>query len=194
MGLESHPKCVQLQVSRLLTLGLSLLATTLHGCGRQDVGAAVAGDLVESFYGLRDGTEPRVLDIKADGVFYRVTMHRAGESPRLDTVFVTRDGKYLADHPTPIAEEQARLRYDKRFADCLLNAGVRIYVQGNASFSQQAVAQAGSFGSALAIDCTISPDNCHKLGVRDLPTVAQGGELFSGIQSRTWLETRTGCK
>ncbi len=180
------------------TLTAVMLAAQLlsyaTGCRRADASAIAVQELVESWYPLAEGREVRVLDVKADGSLYRVTFHRAGPQPQLETIFVTRDGRYLVEALRPVQQESARLRDERRFAECLRDAGLRIYTQAAAPFSQQAVAQAGHFGDLVAIDCSSAAENCHKLGVTELPSITHGGEVFSGVKPRAWLESRTGCK
>lgn len=149
---------------------------------------------VEELFGLAADAPVTVLDVTERSGLLRVLIQIGGDKPRTQVIWASRDGRYLADGLVDVDARREQLLADKRFAACLLDKGVRVFVDPDDGASAAQLAQLGAFARRLAIDCTVGPRNCEQLGVKELPTFAVGEERTPGLRTRSWVESRTGCK
>jgi hypothetical protein len=149
--------------------------------------------LVEELYGLVERTQ--VVSIIDEQHVYRVSFKLASGNDKVQTVLVTRDGRFLSEGFIDVAARHEELARDKRFSDCLASKNVRVFVTSRDPASLDQLRELGALAAKVMIDCSNEPGDCKKLGIQSFPAVAVGdAPPESGKKPRAWFETKTGCK
>lgn len=155
--------------------------------------SGIAG-VIEEVYGLISGKTIDVIEVRNDPHLWRVVFRTRGSEAREQVVYVTRDGRYLIESIIDLPRRRDQLINDKRFATCLKSRGVHLFVDPKMPETRKQLEALGSFSKSLVINCAVAPENCKKLGVTSLPSVAMGSRMTPGFQTRAWVETLSGCK
>ncbi|GMV39191.1 MAG: hypothetical protein AMXMBFR64_09070 [Myxococcales bacterium] len=149
---------------------------------------------VEELFTLAADAPVTVLDVTERSGLLRLLIQIGTDEPRTQVVWASRDGQYVADGLVEVEARREQLLADRRFATCLLEQGVRVFVNPSDGASAAQLTQLGAFARRLAVDCTVGPGNCDALGIKELPTFAVGDSRSPGLRTRGWIESRTGCK
>lgn len=150
---------------------------------------------IEDYFGLATGTPHRVLRIENRSNLYLVTLLPDSVGARPLDVFVTLDGRYVFEQQFELAKRRESLQADKRFAQCLLDKGVRLYVDPAAAETKEQYAQLGFFAHTLSIDCGDKQAALCSPHVADkLPALMMGKKIAPGVHPRAWVEAFAGCK
>ena len=160
-----------------------------------DISSKKAGETIKELYSLISDKDIHIVKVLEVGYYYRVTFETISNGKTVQkTVFLTRDGQYLTEEVTEINEKYNELTNQKRFANCLLDKGVRVLVHPENAESQKMIIPLGRFADKIIINCATSMENCANLGAQSLPAVLYKEKVYNGLKSREWLETLTGCK
>jgi hypothetical protein len=150
--------------------------------------------VVRHYYGLQLDGEVEVVESRRDGPWVKVAVKPAKGEGGTRIVYVTPDGHHLVESPIDLRRAIQKLEDDRRFAQCLVDKGVKVFVLRGHEASGKLIAELGAFGHRVALDCSVAPDNCMKLGIANYPTLQKGEERIAEAKPRAWLETWSGCK
>ena len=174
--------------------------TSLAGCHglRADTATGIsrdqAGAIALELTSLDDA--PKVIEVVREPHYFRVMLAQNNEASdeRYHEVRVSLDGAYLFGSIMNVEKERLKMKSDKRFVRCLLDKGVSIFTMPGSPGTIRQAEELGLYSFELAISCQENPENCTKLGVTSFPTIRIDGQLESGFHTKSWFETRTGCK
>ncbi len=143
----------------------------------------------------RQEQKTSIVSAKRTPAAFEVT-YRTGATPPVErTVYVSLDGAWIASGLVDLRHRLIVLRDDLRYADCMERQGVKIYVAPKEDASQKQLAELGSYGERVVIDCGDERRAlCEANGVRSFPTFVwrEGSEI--GLRSRSDIGLATGCK
>mgnify|MGYP007046916089 CR=1 FL=1 len=135
------------------------------------------------------------LGVRRNGEVLSVAVATPGRAPIVDQVLTTKDGRVLLEDALDIDLEIASLGADRRFAGCLINAGVRLFIDSSKKIDQQQRAMIGRFSNTVVTDChAAGKDACVRQKIDKTPTWLLGTTRIEGPQTRPWLEAATACK
>lgn len=150
---------------------------------------------VAEVYGLLTDTTVDVLSAEDLGHTWKVIFRLRGREGTPDqTSYITKDGRWVTDQLLELTEYTDRLRREKRFAECLADKGLRVYVAPGDPTSQKIIDAIGSYAHRVAVDCRANPTSCQNLGIELLPTMQLGEVKEPGAKDRAFIENLSGCK
>ena len=126
--------------------------------------------------------EPRVLNVVQEPHYYRVLIAKNNKSDESQhELFVSLDGMYLFGNAIIVEEERQKMNNDKRFAQCLLDAGVSIYVKAGEPGALRQAEELGLYSFTLSISCDANPANCLEQGINLFPTIRIKNQISADI-------------
>lgn len=154
---------------------------------------------LQGLFELVSGAPARVVSAGDDSGMWRfefaIGEANGDRKPHRVVVFASPDGrKFFEGSGKHLDLELDRLRSDKRFAECLLDKGVRVFGDRRGQKTIDQLKAIGSFAGRVYIDCAGDPKACAAQGATELPMVKMGAEALNGFKDRASLERATGCK
>lgn len=162
--------------------------------GQSDVPSYEAAQKVRDLYALLADGAVNVAGTVEDTHYYRVDLTVASKEPQTKTVYVTKDGRYLAEQLTDIDFQRGEFQKARAFAECLKDKDVRIFVQSQNKDSLSQLEVVGRFAAAVAVDCSAAPENCQEQQITEFPSIRHKEKVHVGAKNRAWFESLTGCK
>ena len=160
----------------------------------EDLGPDRAAALVDELYSLISPDPVNIINIIPQGTFYRVSFEVLASKRVEQSVFVSRDGKYLSESITDISVKTKMLQSEKSLLECLSKKGVRVFLKGNDQNNIAQITALGRFHSLITIDCGVAPGICSRHQVTSFPTILDGDALVEGPKPLAWFEALTLCK
>lgn len=175
--------------------GANSAASNKGGLPDETIDETAARRTAAEVYGLLTDSTVDVISAEDLGYTWKVIFRLRGREGTPDqTAYVTKDGRWITDQLLDVSEYTDRLHREKRFAECLANKELRIFVAPGDPTSQKMIDAVGSYAHRVAVDCRSNPTSCQNLGIELLPTTQLGQIKESGAKDRAWLENLSGCK
>jgi hypothetical protein len=156
---------------------------------------AKIGEKVKSLYELANpGSTFSIISINEESGIYKVVLR--ADTPFGTTyreAYVTKDGELLTEGVIFVSKSMEQIAAYKDFVDCLDSKGVKIYGISNQTATLLQLNTLGRYSTKIFVSCD-DPKPCQDAGVTQVPSVVYKGEIFPGVQSISWFETKTGCK
>lgn len=135
------------------------------------------------------------MSVRRDGEVLSVAVATRGSKPAVDQLITTKDGLVLLENALDLDREIEILGNDRRFAGCLLDAGVRLFIDGRKGVDRKQAAVIGRFSNTLVVNCAgAGKAECAKQKITKTPTWMLGTVKVEGGRARAWLEAATTCK
>jgi hypothetical protein len=153
---------------------------------------------VESVYRNLTESGVEVVSVKDEGSLYRILVRLklpAGDALR--EVFASKDGKYLAEAGNVIEVSSfiERLDSERGFADCLKAKGLVVAGQKSEPNTAQQLLVIGNFANRVYVDCSgTNLQACQQMGINEIPVIFYNNLNYTGVKSKEWLQSLTGCK
>lgn len=174
-------------------LAFTLLQSTLVSDSQQKVVASV-----ENVYRNLTESDVETVSTKDEGYLYRMLLRlKLTGGDVLKEVYATKDGKYFSEsgNVIEISGFMQRLDKEKSFAECLKVKGFVIAGQQSEPNTYQQLLIIGNFASKVYFDCTeANLQVCQQLGIQTIPTIFYNNMNYTGVKSREWVESLTGCR
>jgi hypothetical protein len=156
---------------------------------------ARVGEKVKNLYELANpGSSFSIVSMSEESGIYKVVLR--ADTPYGTTyreAYVTKNGELLTESVIFVSKSIEQIAAYKDFVDCLDSKGVKIYGLNNQTATLLQLNTLGRYSTKIYISCdTLKP--CQDAGVTQVPSVVYKGEIFPGVQSISWFETKTGCK
>jgi hypothetical protein len=139
----------------------------------------------------------RVLPLGArkEGEVLSVAVATRGERGVVDRLIATKDGRVFLENAIDLDEQIRLLGDDRRFAGCLIDAGIRVFIDSSKRLDQKQLAVIGRFSNTIAVDCRgAGKAECVKLKIAKTPMWLLGTARVEGAKPRSWLEAASACK
>jgi len=159
---------------------------------------------IESLYELANpGTNVEVLSLSEESGLYKALLKVVSPTgTNYAEVYVTKDGKILAQNVILVEQSIEQIKKLKDFVDCLDNKKLKIYGVLNQTENPQGATATllqlnilGVYSSKLYVSCDGRfVQNCISAGVTQVPSVVFGGRIEPGVKTIEWFESATGCK
>lgn len=153
------------------------------------------GEKVKNLYELANpGSTFSVISISEESGIYKIILK--ANTPFGTTyreAYVTKDGELLTEGVIFVGKSIEQIAAYKEFVDCLDSKGLKIYGISNQTATLLQLNMLGRYSSKIFVSCD-DPKPCQDLGITQVPSIAYKGEIYPGVQSLNWFETKTGCK
>lgn len=135
------------------------------------------------------------LGARREGEVLSVAVATRGQRPVVDRLITTKDGRILLENALDLDQQIRRLGNDRRFVGCLMNAGVRLFINSTNALDRRQLAVIGQFSNSIRTDCArAGKAECAKLKIKKTPMWLIGTTRVEGAKPRSWLEAATTCK
>ncbi len=161
------------------------------------IGSGNAVKSVQDVFSLLTDSDAEVLSVKeeAPGLFKVVVRTGGtGTSVNAQEIYVTGDGSFISTSIVKVQDYKNTLEADKKFSQCLLDSGVRVFGLANESSTLLQVQTLGAFGSRVLVDCSGNVAACQQLGVQQFPTSVYNNTGYPGVQPVQSFTQLTGCQ
>ena len=153
---------------------------------------------VENVYSMLTESEVEILSVTDAGYLYKILLRlKLPGGDALREVYVTKDGKYFSEsgNVMDVSGTMERLSREKDFAECLRAKGFLVFGQKSEPNTVQQLMIIGNYANKVYVDCVgANLQACQQLGIRTIPTIVYNRMNYTGVKTRQWIETLTGCK
>lgn len=184
--------CHRARIAPIFSAVLLLIASL--SCHDDSLSAEQAAAEIASLYQAGGASSVEIMQVRRQNSLYKVTLRQGPGGDDFKDVFLSLDGKLLLSGVQPLEVERRRLADGRRFTDCLLAAGLRLFGRSHEPMTRAQLDAIGYSAERLLIDCAREEKNCQELGLREYPSLKKGETLYPGLRSHAWIETLTGCK
>jgi len=157
--------------------------------------------VVETYRKANPGTQIEAMSIEEFSGLYRIRLSSGGDEGTYQTVYTTKDGKFLTEILTNITEFRTFTENRLSFIDCLEEEDVIVF--GALGTENEEIRQATELQLQLLggpeylervyIDCTEDLEWCAEQGVEVVPSVKHGEDIYGGVKTYEWFEEVVGC-
>ncbi len=155
-------------------------------------------DNIKSVYGLLTESEVEVLSVNDEGYLYRILLRlKLSTGDVVREVYATKDGKFFSESGNIIEVSgfMESLSKEKDFTECLRTKGMLVFGQRNEPNTVQQLLIIGNFANKIYVDCVgANLQACQQLGIQEIPTIVFGDQSYTGVKTREWIESLTGCE
>ena len=151
-----------------------------------------AGRLVQRLYAASHGAVVISAIALQSGVF-RVTVAPSAQAAKPFDVYLSRDLRLIFPKALPTDAQLATTAADVAWGECLKRKGLRLYGDANQAQTQRQLAELGTHGLPMLVDCATHPKDCAVLGQTTLPVVMFGTQRVASLVPRAVLGQWTGC-
>ncbi|GEM_PF-2608135 len=124
----------------------------------------------------------------------RYEVRAEGQAPASHAVFVSIDGRYMSNTVTSIRQRIEHVHEQIRVGRCLLDKGVRVYVDASEKPSQEQILNLGLAADYVVIDCRGDRRKlCLARGVEAFPSVVWAGGGAVGLRRLDWFQSDLKC-
>lgn len=166
--------------------------TLLAGSQKQVV------DSVESVYELLTDSDAEVLSVNDEGYVYKVLLRlKLVGGDVLREIYATKDGRFFSEagNVIEVSSFMERLSREKDFAECLKTKGFIVFGQKSEPNTLQQLLEIGNFANRVYVDCVgANLEACVQLGISEIPTIVYNQMNYTGVKTRAWVESLTGCE
>lgn len=160
-------------------------------------GVPDAAKVVKDIYEIRAGSSEIIKTEEVSGLYkVSVSVPDANGAATIQTVYVTKDGKYIINGGVVDAQiAKKALSNEKVFAQCLVDKQTVILgssTDANSALQLQALG-IGNFVSAVFYDCSANAQVCQQLNVTSVPTTRIGTQNYEGLQTAQFFAEKIGC-
>jgi len=162
------------------------------------------GKKIERLYELANpGTNVEILTLNEESGLYKALIKVVSPTgTNYAEVYVTKDGKLLAQNVIFVEQATEQMKKLKDFVDCLDSKKVKIFGVLNQTANPQGATATllqlnilGVYSSKLYVSCDGGfVQNCISAGVTQVPSVVFAGRIEPGVKTIEWFESATGCK
>jgi hypothetical protein len=163
----------------------------------QPAGATSAAAAVKEIYELQYESPAEILSVnETSGMFdVKVKFRDYSGNETTNDVFVTRDGRLIADRLIISETYKRMLAAQKNFSECLFNKGLRILGQADDAATLQQLDVLGVYAYKVFVSCDGTNDvSCKNLGVLKYPTTVYNNTGYDSFYSAQFLADMTGCQ
>jgi hypothetical protein len=183
-----------------VVLAFTLLQNMIASSSQQSVLNAQQKvlDNVQNVYKNLTESNVEVVSVKDEGYLYRILLRlKLPEGDALREVYATKDGKYFSEagNVIEVSSFMERLDSERSFANCLKARGFVVVGQKSEPNTVQQLLTIGNFANRVYFEC--SGENlqaCQQIGIQAIPTIFYNKMNYTGVKSREWIESLTGCK
>ena len=174
-------------------LAYSFLQNTLISSSQQkvlkDIGKA---------YELLTENEVEVLNVKDEGYVYKILLRlKITGGDVIREIYATKDGRFFSEagNVIEVSSFMERLSREKGFAECLKTKGFIVFGQKSEPNTLQQLLEIGNFANRIYVDCVgANLEACVQLGISEIPTIVYNQMNYTGMKTRAWVESLTGCE
>ncbi len=153
---------------------------------------------IENVYEMLTGSDVEVLTVNDEGNVYKLLLRlKLPGGDTLREVYATKDGRFFSESGNfiEVSELMDRLSKERDFAECLKDKGFLVFGQNNQPETLQQLLVIGNFANNVYVDCSgANLQACLQLGVQRVPTIVYNRMNYTGIKTREWIESLTGCE
>lgn len=176
-----------------VVLAFMLLQNTFASSSQKGV-----TDSVENVYEMLTEGDAEILTVTDEGSVYRVLMRlKLDTGDVLREVYATKDGRFFSEAGNfiEVSGFMERLEREKSFAECLSGKGFLVLGQSSEPNTVQQLLVIGNFANKVYVDCTgANLQACQQIGIERIPTTLYQQQNYTGIKTREWIESLTGCE
>jgi hypothetical protein len=161
-----------------------------------DLDKQAAGDVVKQIYELQYETQAEILSVNETSGLYKVTVKFTDYNRNQTTneIFVTKDGKLIADRLIVAESYNRLLSAQKIFVECLNAKGLRILGKSNDTATLQQLNVLGIYAYKLYVSCDgVNEQTCIDIGVGRYPTAVYNNTGYDSIYTAQFFSELTGC-
>jgi uncharacterized protein YpmB len=153
-------------------------------------------DKLKAVYELITESNVEVLNVEEVSGMFKVLLRTGGTTgDRIEEVYITKDGRLITDKIIVTEDYKTSLEDQKAFAECLKDKGFLVFGQSNEPNTIQQLQIIGSFSYKIYVDCVdANLQACQQIGIQEIPTIIYNRMNYTGVKTREWIETLTGCK
>lgn len=174
-------------------LAFSFLQNTLISSSQQKV-----LENIGEAYELLTESDVEVLNVKDEGYLYRILLRlKITGGDVLREVYATKDGRFYSEagNVIEVSGFMDMLSKEKGFAECLGSKGFIVFGQKSEPSTLQQLLEIGNFANRVYVDCVgANLQACQQLGIQQIPTIVYNRMNYTGVKTRGWIESLTGCK
>src|SRR3989344_3529173 len=158
-------------------------------------GVPEAARVVRDIYEIRAGSSEIIKTEEVSGLYkVSVSVLGANGAATIQSVYVTKDGKYIISGVVDAQASKKALSSEKDFVQCLVDKKTVILgssTDTNSVLQFQTLGIA-NFVSAVFYDCSQNAQVCQQFGVSALPTTRIGAKNYEGLQTVEFFIEKTG--
>jgi len=156
---------------------------------------AVTENVLSTYKNLTE-SDAEVLSVKDEGNLYKILLRlKLTDGDVLREVYATKDGRYFSENVIDVADFNSRLVKERDFAECLKTKGLIVLGQKSEPNTLQQLLIIGNFANKVYVECSgANLQACQQLGIQMIPTIIYNKMNYTGVQTREWIESLTGCK
>ena len=155
-------------------------------------------DSVENVYETLTESDVEVLSVKDEGYVYRVLLRlKLTGGDVIEEIYATKDGRFFSEagNVVEVSSFMERLSKERDFADCLKARGFIVFGLKSQPETLQQRLVIGNFVNKVYVDCVgANLEACVQLGIQEVPTIVYDRMNYTGVKTREWVESLTGCE
>jgi len=153
-------------------------------------------DRMEGVYRMLTESDVEVVSVRDEGYVYKILIRlKLKTGDVIKELYATKDGKFFSENVMDVSDTMKRLEREKDFAECLRAKGFLIFGQKNEPNTLQQLLAIGNYANKVYVDCVgANLQACQQLGIKTIPTIVYNRMNYTGVKTRQWIETLTGCK